>query len=314
VSEWQRRSVPLSFDAGDRRLLTVTLDLMVRQVWLNNQDSPADLPAPPGADVPKDCAGLLVRAMPLARHQPRLRTADGYFCYVRKQYQRYFVDLTIGFERYEAKFSGKTRSTLRRKAKKLAELNGGKMEWRKFAAEGELDEFFTLAYPISARTYQQRMFGAGLPDTDDFRDRARRLARDDLLRAYLLFHAGQPAAYLYCPVREDALIYEYLGYLPECAEHSVGTVLQWLALQDLFAGGRFRYFDFTEGESEHKRLFSTGSVLCGDVYFLRRRLGIGLLLSGQILMDKLSAVAGRVLERLGLKAQLRRYLRFGAAN
>ncbi|QJQ07721.1 GNAT family N-acetyltransferase [Undibacterium piscinae] len=49
---------------------------------------------------------------------------------------------------------------------------------------------------------------------------------------------------MYCPIVDDALIYAYLGYDPDYLKLSVGTVLQWLALQDMFAETRFKIFDF----------------------------------------------------------------------
>jgi hypothetical protein len=73
------------------------------------------------------------------------------------------------------------------------------------------------------------------------------LAAGGQVRAYLLFDGERP--YLYCPVQGDVVIYRYLGYDPDYARMSVGTVLQWLALEELFREARFRMFDFTEGES-----------------------------------------------------------------
>ena len=46
-------------------------------------------------------------------------------------------------------------------------------------------------------------------------------------------------------VREGIVDYAYLGYDPDYLHLSVGTVLQWLALDSLFAERRFRFFDFT---------------------------------------------------------------------
>ena len=68
------------------------------------------------------------------------------------------------------------------------------------------------------------------------------------MRAFLLFLAGEPVAYLYLPVSGRTLIYAYLGYDAEHAHLSPGTVLQMAALENLFAEKRFAYFDFTEGE------------------------------------------------------------------
>ena len=309
--QWAAQEVPLTFTLGDRRLASVRLSLLVRQVWLTDGEAPSALPSPPDDPLPEGCDGFLVRSMPLAQPQPRLRSIDKYYCYVRSQYPRSFVDLSTGFDRYEAKFSGKSRSTIRRKIKRLAEENAGKVDWRRYQRPGDLQEFFDLALSVSRRSYQHRLFSGGLPDAAEFRSGAERTARDGLLRAYVLFHKGDPAAYLYCPIREGAVIYEHLGYAPAYASLSVGTVLQWLALQDLFGENRFRVFDFTEGDSEHKRFFATGSVFCGDVFFLRRGWRLATVLYAQRLTDAFSAQTSKLLERVHLKATIKRLLRFG---
>ena len=89
------------------------------------------------------------------------------------------------------------------------------------------------------------------------------------MRAWLLFIAGEPAAYLYCPARGDTLIYQYVGHDPAFNDLSPGAVLQMEAFNDLFEEGRFARFDFTEGEGQHKRQYSTGGVACVDLLLLR---------------------------------------------
>ena len=65
------------------------------------------------------------------------------------------------------------------------------------------------------------------------------------------------------------MIYAFLGYDPNYMNFSVGTILQWLALEHLFEENSFRFFDFTEGQSAHKKLFATHNVQCANVFFLR---------------------------------------------
>lgn len=91
---------------------------------------------------------------------------------------------------------------------------------------------------------------------------------------------------------------------------SVGTVLQWLATEQLFAENKFRYFDFTEGQSDHKRLFATDQRLCGNVVMLKRSLRNSALVRSHALMDRMSRGLGELMEKYGLKARVKRLLRF----
>ncbi len=92
---------------------------------------------------------------------------------------------------------------------------------------------------------------------------------------------------------------------------SVGTVLQWLALEHLFEENTFRFFDFTEGQSEHKKLFATHNVQCANVFFLRSNMRNNFLLHSQKTVDHISNLIGGKLDQLGLKSKVKKIMRFG---
>jgi CelD/BcsL family acetyltransferase involved in cellulose biosynthesis len=131
----------------------------------------------------------------------------------------------------------------------------------------------------------------------------------DAMRGWLLFVDGAPVSYLYAPAEGDTLIYAYLGYDPAYAEFSPGTVLQLEAMRDLMEEGRFRLFDFTEGEGQHKRQFGTGALECVDLLLLRPSVAnslIGHALGG---FDGAVALAKAVATRTGLERLARSLLR-----
>jgi hypothetical protein len=303
------QAVTLKYQLSDWTLFRATLRMQVKAIALMD-DLPAQAdPDARASDLAAGSDGLLYRGMPLAADLARLERKQDFLRYVPLQYQHCYIDLGMSFDAYKGKFSSKTRSTITRKIKKYAEHCGGEIPWKAYRAPGEMREFFGLAREVSKLTYQERLLDAGLPETEDFIRQAQEQAADDALRAYILLHDGKPVAYLYCPVKDGVVIYAYLGYHPDYAKWSVGTVLQWLALEQLFAEGRFRCFDFTEGQSDHKRLFATHQRHCANVYFVRPTLGNRLLIHFHLWMDQLSAALGNYLERHGLKAKLKRLLR-----
>ncbi len=227
----------------------------------------------------------------------------------RRDYARHFIRMEGSFDDYLARFSGKTRSTLRRKARKFAECGDGILNIGSYRSPAEIAEFLRLVRPLDARTYQARLLDAGLPQGADAEREAMQLAADDRLRAFLLFLGGEPVAYLYLPVVGQTLVYSYLGYSPEHAQLSPGTVLQLAALERLFAEGRFRYFDFTEGDGDHKAKFGTDSVNCASFVLLRPALPNRLLLGSLALFDSSVAVARTLAEKTGGIAAARRLLR-----
>lgn len=75
--------------------------------------------------------------------------------------------------------------------------------------------------------------------------------------------------------------------------------------------GGLRYFDFIEGQSDHKRLFATHQRQCANVFLVRPTVRNAAIVRGHALMERFSAWAGQVLDRYGVKAKVRRLIRHG---
>lgn len=307
MEEAEIRPVPLRFFLGEFKIGETARPLAVIPFSFNRPPlGPDDWPGAAPAD---GTEGYYHPSAPIDPDLPVFARRDGYIRYIPQRFHRHYIDLTGSMDDYAATFSGKTRSTLRRKIRKFAELDSDRIDWRAYQTPAEMMDFYDLARRISVKTYQERLLDAGLPESEDFRAGMMRLAEAGRVRAYLLFLKGEPVSYLYLPVEEDRLIYAYLGYDPEHARHSPGTVLQWLAVEALFAEGGFRYFDFTEGQGAHKELFGTNSLFCANVFFLkdtarnRRLVRLHRMLTG--LSDKMVAF----LDRLGVKQTIKKWLR-----
>ena len=280
-----------------RRLLRITVPLEAALC--------GDAPALPGIDGD----GYLLAAFPAGRVPALLATRPELKPFVRQRYRRFYARLDGSFETYLAGFSAKSRSTLKRKVRKLAERSGGTLHMRTFRAADEAPLFHRDARAVSALTYQERLLHSGLPEGEAALERLRRLAGQDAMRGWILYLDGRPISYLYAPAEGATLIYAHLGYDPAFADLSPGTVLQIEAMRQLMDEGRFRLFDFTEGEGQHKQLFSTGSVECVDVLLLRHtlaNLAAGFALTA---FDGGIEAAKALLRRLNLESLARRFRR-----
>ncbi len=253
--------------------------------------------APPLPPLDEGADGYLVMALPAAACSA-LEKQSGLRAFVRQSYRRSYASLEGGFDAYLGRFSPKTRSTLKRKIRKLAEASGGQLDIRCYSTPDEAEVFHRLARGLSARTYQEQLLDYGLPAGEQALAEMRALAARDAMRGWLLFLEGRPISYLYAPADGGTLAYAYLGYDPDYAHLSPGTVLQLEAMRMLMEEGRFRLFDFTEGESRHKQQFETGGIECVDLLLLRPTLGnlaAGHLLNG---FDSAVALAKRALRPL----------------
>lgn len=311
TSDWAVRCVPLKFGIGDWTALSVRLRLHCRTVRLDERPAPCSDPEPPLDRACGDASGYMIRALPVAGRLPEIARTGDFLRYVLLQYRHCSIDFSIGMQAYRAGLSAKTRSTIARKVRKFEQYCGGKLDWRTYAQPSEMAEFHRLARAVSSKTYQERLLDAGIPDGESFVREMMELAAQDSVRGWLLFHGDRPVSYLYCPAHRGVLTYAYLGYDPAYMKHSVGTVLQWLAVEQLYASQRFSSFDFTEGQSEHKRLFATDELPCANLVFVRNRPWLSLTIRAHALANRASTGLGSLAERCGIKSYLKRVLRFG---
>jgi hypothetical protein len=269
--------------------------------WIGRDTDPG-MPLP---EFPDAVAVVIVQSYPTAKSLPRVRHLHNAIRYVPAQYRHYYVALDGTFDAYLRKFSSKSRANLRKKMRRYASYCSDNLRWTVARSREELEAFHREAHLLSKRTYQSRLLGTGLPGQDAFA----RLISSGEARGYLLFHGERPVAYIFSPIRDGHVMYEFVGYDPDYSQWSPGTILQYLALESLFREGRFRTFDFTEGEGPHKEFFANRSIPCADLFFFRPGLKHETLLRCMAGLRTLSRWGVWSLERTGLKGRVKKLLR-----
>ncbi len=304
----EARSLPLQFRLGDLTLFSWAMTVEWRSF------APLDAPQSVQSLIfDTQCAGaeggylegLPVKGVP----GDVIEKAGGWLIYAKSVYRRHIADIGEGYDAYMAQFSSKTRSTLRRKIKKFAAASGDKVDWRCYTAPDEMESFFQLARQVSSVTYQERLLKAGLPDGPEFVENLKRLAGSNSVRGYILFLDGVPVSYLYLPIHNRRAIYAYLGYVPEYADLSPGTVLQMFAIEDLCTHNVADIFDFTQGEGQHKAMFGTRAIEAADFLILPASVRNRMVLRAHALWTLMEGKIGAWLDRLGIKTQIKRVLR-----
>ncbi len=295
----------IDFTIGSRRLLAFDRDLASWTFSLEDilaEDRDLDPPAS-GPD------GLRVLSAPQSAVEAITSRFPDHVIGGRQDYQRHYIDMAGSYDDYLARFSGKTRSTLRRKQRKLIKQLSDGYAISEHRTPAEIETFLDAALPLSAKTYQARLLDAGLPSTDEARAEMLEAAERDAMRCFLLHGETGPIAYLSLPVIGETLVYAHLGYDPDWSRLSPGTVLQMEALDRLFAEQLYRYFDFTEGEGSHKAMFGTDSVACSSFVLLEPTLANRALLSARSGFDDVVALSKGLAERSGALSKMRGLLR-----
>lgn len=300
--------ITIDFTIGSRRLASAARQVSTSAFSLADvlaqNDAAADMPDAPASGPD----GVRLLSAPAAHLPAIMARYPGLVPGARQDYPRHYIAMTGSYADYMARFSGKTRSGLRRKARRLAEDAGG-YTITEHRNPAEIEEFLQLALPLSARTYQARLLGAGLPDDAPSRRAMLTAAEEGRMRCFLLHAGGAAIAYLALQVEGATVIYAHLGYDPDWARLSPGTVLQMEVLKRLYAEERYRWFDFTEGDGAHKQMFGTHSALCTSLVLLRPTLGNRALLGTRAGFDGLVQTGKRLAENSGALAPIRGLLR-----
>ncbi|MGP1352980.1 MAG: GNAT family N-acetyltransferase [Parasphingopyxis sp.] len=284
-------SLPLRFRVGARTMFSVRRKLVRIGLSLDQAMAGQGIELPP---LPPAADGYFLTSLPEGQLASLTERHGDMIALVRQRYARRYADLSGSFDDYLATFSGKSRSTLRRKVRKFAKLSGGDLDFRTYRTQDEMAEFHDLARRLSTKTYQEKLLDYGLPDDAEFVSDMMRAASRDQVRGWLLFADGKPVSYLYAPADGDTLVYAYLGYDPEWSRHSPGTVLLMEALRQIIDENRFRRFDFTEGDGEQKQRFATGKLDCADLLLLRKSFANRALVAALSGFDGIVALAKRL--------------------
>jgi len=267
--DWREETFALPFRIGEVTLFQVPLRVLKwRRHFL--EIAPETSPGPPPRLPTDTCTIAVDTSRPIVSRLSRFSIVDDCLRYVTWQYSRQYVRLGGDFAAYEAAFHRKTRATLRRKVRKFAGVRE-EPDFRVFRSSGEMIDFWEDARCISARSFQERFLGQGLPDSEAFRKEVAAAADRGDVVGWILYSENRPVAYtLGQSVAPGVIQYGHTGYDPEYRALSPGTVLQYLVIRFLFDEAKFEVYDLCVGEAEHKRLFANEDQLCADVMFFRK--------------------------------------------
>ncbi len=309
LHSWVVKSVRLKFVFGGFLLRTVRFKALVLNG--NFGDLSTDPSEPRGAidQQPAEVLATLVSSHPVDHILPRLSFVGDKIRYVPRQYKRFYLDLNGTFQDYIGQLSHNRRKQLRRSLRSFAAASGGHTQWREFRYPDEMTEYHRLAREVSAKTYQENLADAGLPDGAAFLDEIIEMAANDAIRGYILFLDGKPIAYHHCPTEGNVIVYERTGYDLDYRHLRPGLTLLFLAIEHLFITGTFSRFDFGRGEFAYKESFSAGSVLCADIYHFRRTPANYALVLAHTAVDGTWTAIASVLDRFHLKDRLKKMVR-----
>lgn len=264
---WEERSEILEFAFGPFSLGKVSFRAL--SLASNPFIVGSELRVPIAETAAKGCLGVVNHAVFIGKNFPTFCFDHQVLRYAPRYGERYVVDLDRPFTEYLNKFSAKSRNTLKRKVKKVNHTNRQVSTIQEYRTPSEIKAFRDIAITISHRSYKREL-GWGFREDRGF---ARQLEADasvDLVRGYVLSVDDEPAAYVFCRIDHDVIVYKHLAHDERFTQRSPGTVLLYLMLERLCTQSEFRLLDFDGLERYgYKEFFATRAVRCARVVWFR---------------------------------------------
>jgi hypothetical protein len=226
-----------------------------------------------------------------------------------------FIRMPDTFAEYLVQLGSRSRQSVLYSQRRLIKDMAGEVRCECFETEAAVERFITDARQVSRKTYQWNLLGLGLRDPEALRRKFTATARAGWWRSYILYCKGLPVAFMLGDQQGDCYYYDDVGYDPEYAKASVGSVLQIMVLEDLLGrADRPRYFDFSTGYGEHKGRFGNIERTESNVLVLPRTLRNRSLVGAFRLNTRVTGAAVGLIERFGLKERIKKLIRRRSAR
>jgi hypothetical protein len=218
------------------------------------------------------------------------------------------IQFTETLDQYYENFSSKTKSTMRRKVKKLAKDTNKELKLVRYDSEQDLEKYVRDAAAASRRSYQYHLLGQGIRDEADFLSRCREAAKKGWLRGYVLELGGDPIAFMHGWQYRGTYFYIDTGFDQELRQHSPGTVLHVMVVEDMFEHHKPRVFEFGV-HGEQKATFGNNSYRATEVFLIRPSIYPMVATGLYRLSNAGTEAAKRVLDRYGVTGKVKQMMR-----
>ncbi|RLA43725.1 MAG: hypothetical protein DRR42_21350 [Gammaproteobacteria bacterium] len=230
-------------------------------------------------------------------------------------YQRRLIEFTNGFDGYMADLSSKNRQELKRQERKLIAVADENFETKSYTNAEDVEEFLKYAAKLSEKTYQSKLFGLRIIESEEVKLRLKSAAHEGWLRCYILFVDSAPAAFMQGYLYMGTYYSETIGYDPAWSKFSVGNVLHIQVTRDITASGfKVAFFDFMYGDNPNKSRLSNRSRLEQNIYLAPRTWRWRILITTIGMLNKAIEFLGAMADRHDLKSKFKRHLKHRATQ
>lgn len=231
----------------------------------------------------------------LAAHEWRIRDAAIYKPEGDRPF--HYIALPPTHEEYMAGFGSKQRFTLKKKIRKINEAFPGKVEFRRITSPDDLGLLTTSARQVIANSWKAQELARAVPESIENEAFLRSVAERGMLRSHLLLVDGNPCAFIVGYLYNGIYHYADLAYDTNHADHSPGTVLLMMVIEDLIRQDQVRYVNFGITDAQYKRVFGNRHVEDAALLIVRPALSVSLRVGTHRAFRDAKVIAKRLLKK-----------------
>jgi hypothetical protein len=324
IAPFLRQSRPLVFHFGEVAIGSVDLTrfTIIGDIYVDTKVDPAAMPA--------TCKNLIERLV------PTLASGEGVFfeglpiesatyrslskatetgaplltIQIGEPFEHQFISMPETFEEYVQGLGSRSRQSVQYSARRLDREMNGQVVIRKFESVDSVSAFLKDTAAVSSKTYQTNLLGLGIHEDNETLAQLTFAAERGWFRSYILYCNDKPTAFMLGHQYGGCYYYDDVGYDPDFAKWSVGTVLQLKVIEELYsAQNRPRFFDFSTGYGSHKGRFGNLSRREVNLLVLPKTAKNIALRATYLASVSASTGAVRLLTRIGAKDRLKKMIR-----
>lgn len=217
---------------------------------------------------------------------------------------RRYIDFPESESEYWATFSSRSLSKFRRNLKKF-----GRTELQRVSEIDQVPDFLRAAHEISKESWQSCQFGLRIRNDDAELRQLTILAQHGMLRSYLWWIEGRPAAFAVCNQHGGCFRYEEIAYRAEYGQFSPGRTMLHQIVEDLLRHDSPSVLDFGGGDAEYKQQFANRESSSGSVWLVPQAPRAQVTLKYLKLCRWIRSTGRAVLLQAGLGTRARQWIR-----
>jgi hypothetical protein len=216
------------------------------------------------------------------------------------------LQLAQSFDEYLATLGSSTRSSLKRRARKL--LTDHAAELVKVTSADQVQMFLDSADAIYSDSWQAKTYGPVQKNNDMEIAKLKHIADLGWLRSYLLTSNVGPLAFQLGYQYGDTFYACDFAFAQKWSNLGPGSALMYFMLEDLYQERPPRVIDLGAGDSPQKRTFRGSPYNIGDYYVVPQSRW-RYVIRAQWLLSEIERITRAALVRTGFDGAVRRFLK-----